>query len=39
LVLTFKNVKQIDISTFQAGMYIMQVQAGSEKVAEKVFKQ
>jgi hypothetical protein len=39
LILTFKNVKQIDLSALQSGMYIVQAQAGSEKVAEKVFKQ
>jgi Secretion system C-terminal sorting domain len=39
LVFTAKQVNQVDMSALPAGMYLVQVQAGSERVTEKVFKQ
>jgi hypothetical protein len=39
LVLTLKGVKQIDLSAFNAGMYIIHVDNQEGKTVEKVFKQ
>jgi Secretion system C-terminal sorting domain len=39
LVFTAKQVNRVDMSGLPAGLYLVQVQAGSEKVTEKVFKQ
>jgi hypothetical protein len=39
LVFTAKQVNRVDMSSLPAGLYLVQVQAGQEKVTEKVLKQ